>query len=148
MRTHKGFTLIELLVVIIIIGIASTIVAVKSSHYFLSHKSAEKLAKDIAAHIQLAKMEAIFTMDMLGVRIESNRYLVVKLIDQDNKLKWQSLQDSNPFWTPEALPTNMVIQLKDSETSNQSIPNAPQIMLYPSGEITPFTLLLHEVGSK
>jgi len=151
MKNRNGFTLIELLVVIIIIGIASTIVAVKTSYYFSSHKSGEKLAKDIAAHMELAKIQAIFSMTMLGVRLEGDRYTIVQLIDVDNKLQWQPLEQTDPFWVSQILPKNTIIQLKNNETiakEMQAIPHAPQILLYPSGEITSFTLLLRTVGSK
>lgn len=150
-KHQQAFTLIELLVVMIIIGIASSIIAVKSSHYFISHKSGYKLAKDIAAHIELAKIQAIFSMSMLGVRLEGNRYTIVQLIENNNQIKWQPLGLTDPFWVSEVLPSNTIIQLKKSDMNKnemKAIPHAPQILLYPSGEISSFTLLVQTLGDR
>lgn len=149
-QTTQGFTLLELLVVIIIISIASTIIVLKAGTYYYSAQRAEFFAKEMASMIALAKNQGIFSMDVLGFQISSGQYEVVRL-DEGNEPSWKPLGATDSFWAARNIPADMMVtvQVDNPNQANlfQNIPLAPQIIIMPSGELTPFTITIHKQGS-
>lgn len=145
----KGFTLLELLVVIVIIGIASTLIVIKSGPLFLSHRSTLTTAKEITALLELAKRQAIFTMSTLGVRFSATNYTFYKF-DEIHLSGWQPLEKYDDFWRPQPIADKVIINLQSQANSDLAWLNkgafAPQIIITPNGDITPFKLTLHTAG--
>ena len=82
---NAGFSLLELLVVIVIIGIAvsfATLTFGDNQAKRMSHKS-----QQLAALIELAKEQAIFNSQELGLLFTKNSYTFYKLGSAVNKKK-------------------------------------------------------------
>lgn len=149
MEFKKGFTLLELLVVIVIIGIASTIIVLKSGPLFLSHRTTLTTAKEITALLELAKRQAIFTMSTLGVRFSAKNYTFYQY-DDIHLTGWKPLEKIDDFWQPRPIANNLVVNLQSQTISD--LPNlgkggfSPQIIITPNGDISPFKLTIHTAG--
>lgn len=149
MRFKKGFTLLELLVVIVIIGIASTIIVLKSGPLFLSHRTTLTTAKEITALLELAKRQAIFTMSTIGVRFSATDYSFYQF-DDIHLSGWKPLEKIDDFWQPRPIANNLIINLQSQANSDIAKLTkdgfAPQIIITPNGDVTPFKLTLHTAG--
>lgn len=146
MRTFRGFTLIELLIVMVIISIASTIIVVKTGHYYLMNKSADTVARELIALMQLARQQAIFSSSTLGLSLENNHYQFVKLTNTG----WEALSKTDLFWREQTIPDNvqLTLQVETTNASGYFASGAPvQIIFYSSGEVTPFQLSVQRKDS-
>ncbi len=148
MRRLRGFTLIELLIVMVLISIASTIIVVKSGHYYLMNKSADTVARELTALMQLARQQAVFSSSTLGLVLENKRYHFVRFTNAG----WQDLSKTDLFWREQTIPDNVQMNLRVLAPVNPMYRSglAPQIIFYPSGEVTPFNLVVErkEGGSQ
>lgn len=146
----KGFTLLELLVVVIIIGIASSIILLKSSSFFYSNRRAEFLAKEFATLIDLARKQAVFSMSVLALQINPNDYVFLRLDDSDG-LSWKPLGANDPFWATRKIPDNIIINVSSDSALQKAYFSSnnlnPQIIILPSGEITPFKIAIHKLNN-
>jgi len=145
-----GFTLLEILVVMIIIAIASSIIVLKMGDFYLSNKRIEVFAKELSSLIQLARNQAIFSMNVIGLRITGRDVTFVQL-DDTKDMNWKTMDKKDAFWTSRTIPENVVIEVKmeggGNDQSLQKKAFSPQIIIFPSGEMTPFTLSMHRLGS-
>ena len=139
MRRRLGFTLIELLIVMVIISIASTSIVVKSGHYYLMNKSADTVARELTALMQLARQQAVFSSSTLGLQLEGNRYHFLKLTNNH----WEDLSKTDLFWREQVIPDNVMFNLQvEQPNAQQQNGIAPPIIFYSSGEVTPFHLII------
>ena len=143
-RTEKGFTLIEILVAVVIISIILSIALIK-----FDIDSFESLLKQessrIARMLELADQEAIFQGQDIGLLLEDNQYQFFVYV----KRGWKPLQDN--LLKKKTLPPDMELTLTldgleiRPETSG-SIKKKPQIIIFSSGEWTPFEIRLRQAG--
>lgn len=149
-KIRQGFTLVELLVVMVIIAIASSIVVLKVGTYYSSNKRTEIFARELSSMIQLARNQAVFSLNVIGLRISGNKVTFLQL-NNTNGLHWIPLDEHDSFWASRTIPEKVIMQLTtpdDSESqSSQKDASSPQIIIFPSGEMTPFTLSMHKLGS-
>ena len=144
----NGFTLIEILVVILIIGIASSIIVISVGNFYLDNKRIDAFAKEMTALISLARNQAIFGFETLGIRFSGNEYTFYRL-QETNSLSWQPLNKKDVFWYPRKIPENLIVTVKRDETNQNTLTEGditPDIMIYPSGELSPFTISIHTLG--
>lgn len=149
-QSSAGFTLLELLVVIIIIGLASTIILIKMSSFVYSNRRSEFLAKEIAAMLDLAKKQAIFSMSVIGLQINPSDYVFVRL-DDSKGITWKPLADTDTFWNARQIPSNIVVNVDSDQMLQKTLFQGsqfnPQIIILPNGEINPFTISIHKLGN-
>jgi general secretion pathway protein H len=149
LRRNKGFTLIEILVVILIIGLASSIIVLKTGNFYLSNKRSEVFARELTALIGLARSQAIFSSNTIGLRVAASEYLFLVLVDTKQTTQWLPLGAKDFFWRAREIPENMVVGV--NVPGEKSLVNAndtaPQILIMPSGEVSPFTISVHKVNS-
>ena len=143
---HSGFTLLEILVVLVIVGIL-----VGAASLAIRHNPQRALQQEIERLQQvtaLVQEQAILRAEVYGLRVEPTGYQFLRLVGQH----WQALTEF-PY-QDYRLPVEMELALLDSpavadaEGLGQRVPAEepepqPQIILFPSGEMTPFTLELH-----
>ena len=131
-----GFSLIELLVVLLLIGIILTM-ATLAVRPGLGVADGDDEAARLAALLQLAREQAVLQGDEHGLELNSGGYRLLML---DNNA-WEPLTD--PVWRPRILPPELRLRLT-VEGRAVALPDTaegePQLLLFSSGEMTPFTL--------
>jgi len=143
-HTEKGFTLIEILVAVVIISIILGIALLK-----FDIDNYETLLKQEAGRIsrmlELADQQAIFQGQDIGLLIEDKQYEFYVYTKQS----WKPLQDK--LLKKKTLPPDMEITLTldglrtRPQTSN-SVDKKPQIIVFSSGELTPFEIRLSQIS--
>lgn len=131
MRVKRGFTLIEILIVIIIIGIVSSI-ALLAFGDFGKHRAVKMAAEHLVAYIKLIQHQAILENTNFGLVIESRGYHAVHF----GQNRWQAVNPHSSLRSY-SFPENTLIHLQ-TRLQNGNLP----IMIYSSGELTPFQLSL------
>ena len=129
---YKGFTLIELLVVIVIFGIVSTVTLFAFGDFGASRK-AKVTAEQFGAYIKLLQQRAILEISTFGIHIVPTGYETFYL-DPDST--WKPMPP-NSFFHGQAIPKKVIIFL---QSPNQRSNRAPDIIINPSGNMTPFQL--------
>ncbi|KTC73470.1 Tfp pilus assembly protein FimT [Legionella bozemanae] len=136
-RSNQGFTLIEILIVLVIIGITFGFALLAFGDFGESRRilfSAEQLVNTL----RLAQQQAILGTNTLGLRIDNNGYQVFQLY---NNAQWKPISDKGVFKMT-YFPQDTRIILK---TSNSTPAGVPPVIIFASGDMTPFTL---SFGSK
>ncbi len=143
MRATKpqGFTLIELLVVIFIIGVvvsAMTITLGDNQAERMKHKT-----KQLVALIDLAKEQAIFSSEELGMVFSKHAYSFYRLnSDNHDQDSWQQITDDQ-LLSERTLPDGLEYELflegiKVTYSNKEKV--TPQVYILSDGTITPFRI--------
>ncbi|MBC3765867.1 type II secretion system minor pseudopilin GspH [Neptunicella marina] len=163
-RRTAGFTLLEIMVVLLIIGISVTVVLLNVNGPERKDQLKQQ-AERFKALCTMASEYAILNQRQLGLRVEPNSYYFVVL---DDEQKWQ-LIENNKLFAEHKLADDFTLELNlddlpwqqddnlfdqgvfdetlsvsDDETSigdeeEKPLP-PPQVWLFSSGDITPFSL--------
>jgi len=135
--TQRGFTLIEMLVVTMIIGVlAGTIVL-----GFVGSDREQQLkteAERLALLIEMARSEAIQRNEEWGVAVAPARYSF--LVFDPRRVRWVE-QTAQPF-QPRSI-DDMTLSVRVDELAipgAKAAKNPPSIILFSSGEQTPFEI--------
>ncbi len=145
-RAHHGFTLLELMVVVVLMGIILTFV-VRSVGDGGRRDRIQLEAQRITALVELVGEEAMLKSALIGLRFVEHGYEFMRYSEQ----QWQTVDDDG-LLKPRQLDAAMEIQLQveglrveltevERFDDAQEEP-APQVVFLPSGERTPFELLL------
>jgi general secretion pathway protein H len=135
-----GFTLLELLVTLVIIGIIVSLATLS-----LGNNEARQVQQEVdrlSALIELAKEEALFNAQELGISFWQNGYAFSHLEDQ----QWVPVVGDNelrPRTLPEGL--SMALYLEGLEAALSRTPQQrkrPHVFIMSSGEITPFQVTI------
>ncbi|WP_182390833.1 type II secretion system minor pseudopilin GspH [Legionella sp. PC997] len=136
-KLNHGFTLIEILIVLVIIGITFGFALIAFGDFGESRRllfSAEQLVNTL----RLAQQKAILETSTLGLRIDNTGYQILQL---HNNAQWKPISDKGVFKMT-YFPNDTHITLK---TLNSTPVGTPSIIIFASGDLTPFTL---NFGSK
>ena len=158
---HRGFTLIEMMVVLLIIGIVvSSVVLSINTDDVKEHMEIEM--NRLRALINLAREEAILQDHDMALVIKEDSYSFQWYdIKQE---KWLAVDDGQVFRERKLPPgTNMVLLIEDLPTTEkhsrpgtsltldgkdkeqqQEEEDVQRVVIYPSGEIFPFELILQK----
>lgn len=165
---HAGFTLIEVMVVLLIMGLATSAVMLSYSGES-GQDLLKKQTQRLQVVFNMASDYAVLNQRQLGLRVEDedNSYYFMY---QDEEQEWQKLELDNTF-AEHTLPDSFSLELSLTdlpwETENSlfssgifdeelSVSNdgveigneeekklaPPQIFIFSSGEITPFSITL------
>jgi general secretion pathway protein H len=139
-RAAGGFTLLEILVVIVIVGILTGTVIFS----FTGADSEQRLkgtAYNLASRIELARQHALQRNREWGIYVERDGYRFAEF--DVETAKWVE-RENRPF-TAVAVPEEMALRLKTSGVGELPFADGedlPQIVVFSSGEITPFTVFV------
>jgi len=138
-NTKQGFTLIEILIVIVIISIVSGIAALTISRN--QQKQYEYLANSLAHLITLAEEEAMLRPATLGLAFTPDSFQFFEYHNKvdKNATHWQALTDN--IFGLHSISKNIEITLF-VQNKKTNLNGKPQIIISPSGDIIPFTILL------
>ena len=159
---QTGFTLLEIMLVVLLMGLSAAVVTMSLSHAD-PKKALEKQAKKFIASAELVLDETVLSGQLLGLVIESDTYRFVVYHEE----KWQPLESDRLLGEqqmPEGVSLEIVVDglpLVQSDEDEQSLFDddddsddpfieeteeekkkhpEPQILLFPSGEISAFEL--------
>jgi general secretion pathway protein H len=130
----KGFTLIELLVVVVIIGLLTSLIAISISP---NQPSPQRESRRFYQVLEAAREQAVLFNQELGVELRGNSYRVLQWQAQ----RWRPL-DTDLF-SEYGLPENLSQTLwlgglaQEGGAAGSDRPQ-PQILLFSTGEVTPF----------
>ncbi|MCP1673035.1 general secretion pathway protein H [Natronocella acetinitrilica] len=148
MLRSRGFTLIELLVVLLIIGIMVSVAILSVS--FSRDDTLEREARRLQAVMELAAERALIEARELGLILEPDGYRFTELVDG----QWIGITAAERReFNPREFPPQLRLQLELDGLPGDREPGAseddrPSILMLSSGEMTPFRLLLSEVGGE
>lgn len=151
MRRQRGFTLLEILLVVALMS-AIVVTVVLNLDLAGPEQKLEREASRLAGVITIALEESQLQGEELGLLVEESSYRVLLLDEED---QWRELQDDK-LLTDHQLPEGMSLSLEledlpwedegmktqglfDKDDEEQLI---PQVFLFSSGELTPFSLTL------
>jgi len=144
MSSKKGFTLIELLVVLVIISVLTSLIALS----FTPNKSSpQRESQRFYQVLEAARQEAVLFNQDLGVEVTGRGYQVLQWRAQ----QWQP--SDSPLFSEYTLPENLDQTLWINGLVNENKPAdgddpQPQILLFATGEVTPFEWSLKNPAEK
>ena len=139
-RKGKGFTLIELLVVVVIIGVLTSLMALSISP---NKPSAQRESRRFYQVLEAAREQAVLFNQDLGVELAGNSYQVLIWRAQ----QWWSLDSPifSEYTLPESLSQTLWLNgLAYENVLDDSDKPQPQILLFATGEVTPFGWTLND----
>lgn len=92
--------------------------------------------------MELAREEAILQASIIAFGIENDTYQFYLYTEVDTGPIWAPLQESDSFWKVYKIPTLIFLSLEKTRPTN------PLILFFPSGEISPFRIVMHSKNSK
>lgn len=149
-RAERGFTLIELLVVLALIALLTGLAALSAG---AAGSPVTREARRLAATLQLATEESRIQGIVLGLKFRRDGYSYLELVPREPDEEpgpdfvWRPLPPGGAF-AARAWPQPMRFELRiDGRAVAPAFgaaasASAPQILLLPEGEFTPFTLRL------
>lgn len=142
---HQAFTLLELLIVLVIIGIviaAASLMLSDGRRDQANLKSAVNLFRERSV---LAQQQAILSTSTLGIAVSASGYQFLRYVEilPGQQWQWQLLQQNKVLayhsWPHQS---QLVLQLANQPGTllGDNMPTQPQIIFYPSGQITAFVI--------
>ena len=147
-RAKRGFTLIEILVVLAVIALLTGLAALSAG---AAGSPVTREARRLAATLKLATDESRLQGRVLGLRFRQDGYSYLELVAEQTEpgagpaFAWRPLPPRGAF-APRIWPQPMRFELRiDGRMASPAFTDAaaaPQIVLLPEGEFTPFSLRL------
>jgi len=141
-----GFTLLELLVVLFLVGLLASLVVLSSSTAGLERRLEDEAAR-LAGLLELASENSVLTGRELAASFQQGGYAFFFFEGGD----WQPLQ-SGELFRPRQLDVGMKLGLVIDETEidleergSQGV--EPHVIMYSSGDISPFLVSLSHDGT-
>lgn len=145
----RGFTLLEVLVVLLIIGLIASIVVLNV--FGSNHKTELRSeAFQISRSIEFARRQATIRNEIWGVRIQTHQYEFVKFDFESQS--WDSAATVQQRASQLPQEYSLSIEAADDAevmlAGDKLFEEVPEILIEPSGEITPFEIYLdYEAGT-
>ncbi|MDE2149889.1 MAG: type II secretion system minor pseudopilin GspH [Gammaproteobacteria bacterium] len=144
-RSSRGFTLLEVVVVTVIVAILAGFITLSIGSRDTEDRMQTE-AQRLQQLIELAAEESQLKGVQLGLQFTDQGYRFLTLDDKSNL--WRPYQTGGPL-RPRALPPPFRIELRIDDRQMPSAPSQqppqktkPQVLIYSSGQMTPFTAVL------
>ena len=145
----RGFTLIELLVVMVLLGLLSSI-AITTVGSGNQQRELRNEAERLHALLRMASEEAIISNTEIGAYIDTDHYAF--LVFEEDEGKWDDAPQ--PYLRRRDLPEWALLEFEregdevklGAQNNPDSNAKRPSLMLFSSGEVTPFRLSLEVEG--
>ncbi|MQM40149.1 hypothetical protein KBTX_04195 [wastewater metagenome] len=140
-RRH-GFTLLEMLVVLVIIGIVLSLALIRMGG---GEGTAGRSAERLLAHLELAGQESVLSGTPIALVTTETGYRFARATPDG----WVALSGDTVL-ADTTLPARTSLALApddDGPAPGAETPTGPAVVLYPSGEISPFTLVVTGEGA-
>ncbi|VAX11515.1 hypothetical protein MNBD_GAMMA25-1016 [hydrothermal vent metagenome] len=140
---QQGFTLIEILVVMILLGIVMTIAVIS-----IGNSQSEQLEEDMRRLLQIARLtheEAIINQQTLAIKFSKHGYSIQRFEAQGRV--WIPVTEP-AFFLPKELDESYEIKLFQDglsvslEENDSEKEDSGKVLMYSSGEMTPFELTI------
>lgn len=143
--SYAGFTLLEMLLVMVLMALAATMVVATLPNRSDSKEQAESLQM----LLEWAANRAMEEGQIVALNITKNGYRLVVLTRDPTTYQsgWQMINSGRRIRTEQYFPESLQLSLAPDRI-NQNFEQKPQILMMPGGEITPFSLVLHESGQQ
>lgn len=141
----RGFTLIELLVVLVLIGTLAALVTLGSGLVGPT-RTLDQEAQRLAGLVAVLADEAVLDGNEYGIRFTETGYDVLQYLPA--QARWQ-VKPGQGHALPPALSVRVKVDAATQALATADEPDttpAPQVVLYSSGELTPFELSLSVRG--
>jgi general secretion pathway protein H len=144
-RKPAGFTLLELLVVVSLVGILTGVVVLGFTGAD-TQQEVKGLAQRFAFRVELARQSALNRNREWGIYIDEENYRFAEF--SPDLGEWQK-QTQRPFETV-TVPGHVRLRLETEGVGELPFADGerlPQILVFSSGEVTPFTLYMELPGN-
>lgn len=136
--THKqsGFTLLELLIVLVVMAIIMSIASLSFRSF--EADPIEQALDRLRFDVSVLSNEAIVRSEPFALGFTETGYHFFKL---DEKNKWVEIENDNLFtarvFDEKGLKSQVFID-QESVSLSSDVPEEPQVIIEPTGELTPF----------
>lgn len=136
----RGFTLLEILIVVVIVGVLTGTVILG----FTGADTEQRLkgsAEQLAYTIELARQHALQRNREWGLYVEPE---TVQFVEFDPEIQTWNERTERPFGDIEVMP-NVELRVESEgfgQLADEDQEDLPQVILFSSGEVTPFTLYM------
>lgn len=137
---QRGFTLLELLVVVSLVGILTGVVVLGFTGAD-TQQEIKGLAQTLAYRVELARQQALTRNREWGIYVDEQAYRFAEFVPEEGE--WEE-QSRRPFDTID-VPEHVTLRLETEGVGELPFADGerlPQILVFSSGEITPFTVYL------
>ncbi|MGL5947597.1 MAG: type II secretion system minor pseudopilin GspH [Aeromonas sp.] len=150
LRYARGFTMLEMMLVAMLMGLMATGVTL-SMGGAKGDRELEQQARSFMVRLQQAQEHSVMDGALLGLRIEENGWQFMRR-DKTQASQWLAISDDKvlkAITLPEEMRLNLTLEgfdwLPENKESASDRPldekeRAPQILIFPGGELSPFTL--------
>jgi len=132
-----GFTLIELIIVIFIIGLVSGVILLRTGTMRFERKTSV-YAEQLLSFLQVCQQQAILQPAVIGILFSTDKYGAYYFEDGP-QAKWIAMAGKDSFWKARAIPSDIAVKITATVVFHAGV-ITPQIMIQPSGNLTPFTI--------
>lgn len=143
---QRGFTLLELLVVVSLVGILTGVVVLGFTGAE-TQQEIKGLAQTMAYRVELARQQALTRNREWGIYVEDQAYRFAEFLPEEGE--WED-QSRRPFDVIE-IPEHVSLRLETEGVGELPFAEGerlPQILVFSSGEMTPFTIFLEFADSR
>ena len=133
---QSGFTLIEIMVVLVLLGIILSIAVIGGGN-----RQGDQLEEDVRRLLQIIKLaqeEAIINHQEMAVKFGEHHY-ELQLFDAEKKA-WLEISDPLMFRRRDLDEAYKIRLLQDGISVSLDEEDSGRVMIYSSGEMTPFEL--------
>lgn len=139
---QSGFTLIEMMVVVLLIGIITSfaVLSLKSDRW---EEELQRQLQRLTALVSAGSEQAVMRSEELAILFDDDKYSFMVLRNRE----WKPITDDR-LLRKRTLPKGITLRLKVEELDFQfgeedkKKKTKPMVLLFSSGEITPFTVTL------
>ena len=148
----SGFTLLEVLVVLVIIGIITAMAVVSTGVLGGDHQMEEE-ARRLQAVLAQAREESMLDGRDVGLRVDRRGYDFLRY--NGRVAAWEPVVDDTLLRErelPEGLNAALRLEAREVELKPRTAPTEdrpaqPQVLVFASGDVVPFELLLRREGT-